>query len=406
MTNPQHQPADSLGPVFALLRDNKRADAVAWLTEYIERKPDDPRALMQLGELLRHGPDIIRGINLLERALRTAPTLTLGWLSYAAALRTLSRPDGAKAAYRRVLALDPNRVEALNDLATLLMDERDWATAVDLLARACELRPETLGLQMNLAEALAQDGRTEDAAKVAHSVLALDSTDPVGAGMLLSKIGQAPTPLQAPESLLQPLYSLRASRWDAIVTGERPYRGAALVAEACATYVSKSSDVLDAGCGTGLVGELLCGSVGRMVGVDISEPMLSVARTKKLYSELVKADMVNFMRASPGKFDAVTCAATLIHFGDLVPVFEAAAICIRNQGVFVFTVFPNDDKADIYSVRRILGSAQGGLFDHGASYLAAAARQAGFEMVDLRRELHEYVGLRPDYAYVVTLRIQ
>ena len=136
----------------------------------------------------------------MERALSIAPTLALGWLSYAAALRTLSRPDGAKAAYHRVLALEPNRVEALNDLATLLMDEKDWAKAAALLSRACELRPQTLGLRMNLAEALAQDGRIEDAAKVARDVLVIDPTDPVGASMFLAKIGEAPTPLRAPNS--------------------------------------------------------------------------------------------------------------------------------------------------------------------------------------------------------------
>ena len=51
---------------------------------------------------------------------------------------------------------------------------------------------------------------------------------------------------------------------------------------------------------------------------------------------------------------------------------------------------------------KIQGGAQGGLFEHGASYISGAAKQAGFEVIDFRRELHEYVGPRPDYAYVVT----
>ena len=61
MSDPQQKPPDPLEPAFALLRNNKRAEAIRWLGDYVERAPDNPRALMQLGELFGTDPKSFEG---------------------------------------------------------------------------------------------------------------------------------------------------------------------------------------------------------------------------------------------------------------------------------------------------------------------------------------------------------
>ena len=101
---------------------------------------------------------------------------------------------------------------------------------------------------------------------------------------------------------------------------------------------SNELDVLDAGCGTGLCGPLLAPYARRLVGVDLSERMLAQARAREVYDELVKGELTDYLRASAGMFDAIVSADTLVYFGPLEEVVEAAERALRPGGHVVFTV--------------------------------------------------------------------
>ena len=101
---------------------------------------------------------------------------------------------------------------------------------------------------------------------------------------------------------------------------------------------SRSLDVLDAGCGTGLCGPLVAPYARRLVGVDLSEAMLARARARNVYDELVKRELTAYLRDSPGSFDVIVSADTLVYFGPLEEVAAAAANALRPGGVLVFTV--------------------------------------------------------------------
>jgi predicted TPR repeat methyltransferase len=96
----------------------------------------------------------------------------------------------------------------------------------------------------------------------------------------------------------------------------------------------------------------------------------------------------------------------LIHFGDLDPVFEAAAGCLRPDGLFAFTVFPNDDDPDAMAIGTLNGLAQGGCFRHGSGYVTRTAAKHGFHVELLRREAHEYLRKSPIPGLVVVLRLK
>ena len=95
---------------------------------------------------------------------------------------------------------------------------------------------------------------------------------------------------------------------------------------------SNDLDVLDAGCGTGLCGPLLAPYARRLVGVDLSERMLDQARARDVYDELVKGELTEYLAASAGTFDAIVSADTLVYFGPLEAVAEAAERALRPGG--------------------------------------------------------------------------
>jgi len=77
---------------------------------------------------------------------------------------------------------------------------------------------------------------------------------------------------------------------------------------------------------------------GRFDGVGLSPAMLAKAREKNIYNTLVQGDPLRFLAERRDSYDLITAAASLPHFGDLRPVFDAVATALRDDGLFVFTV--------------------------------------------------------------------
>jgi predicted TPR repeat methyltransferase len=107
-----------------------------------------------------------------------------------------------------------------------------------------------------------------------------------------------------------------------------------LVAQTLQTLLPQPmiDSILDAGCGTGSVGLLIRNITKQLDGVDMSSAMLDKAKEKEIYNNLAQDDLESFMKNTPIKYDAITCTATLIHFGDLTTVFNAAAECLNDNG--------------------------------------------------------------------------
>ena len=132
--------------------------------------------------------------------------------------------------------------------------------------------------------------------------------------------------------------------------------------------------------------------------------MLARAKERGVYHDLQPGDLIAFLNAQAETFDAVTCAATLIHFGDLRAAFLAAANSLRDGGLFVFTLFPNEADADAVGVGSLDGFAQYGCFVHGRNYVAQLAAETGFEVAALETDVHEHYQGKPKMGLVAALR--
>jgi len=149
-------------------------------------------------------------------------------------------------------------------------------------------------------------------------------------------------------------------------------------------------DILDIGCGTGLVGVQVRDLAGRLDGVDLSPAMLEKAKIKRVYDGLFQGDLLSFLAGCTDHYDAVLGAATLIHFGDLKLLFEAVARSLRARGLFVFTVFPHEDGKSDYAVAANHALARSGCFGHSAAYVERLARENGFSVIGMETRVHEH----------------
>lgn len=105
----------------------------------------------------------------------------------------------------------------------------------------------------------------------------------------------------------------------------------------------RGAEVLDVGCGGGLLSEALAGGGARVTGIDLAEELIKVARLHRLESGLeidyqVKA-VENLAAERPGSFDAITCMEMLEHVPDPAAILAACASLLKPGGrLFVSTL--------------------------------------------------------------------
>ena len=98
-------------------------------------------------------------------------------------------------------------------------------------------------------------------------------------------------------------------------------------------------EILDAGCGTGLVGiELAALGAETIDGVDLSPGMLTRAKATGAYRRLAPADLSRPLPAPADSYDVVVCVGTLTH-GHVGPhAFGEFVRLTRPGGTIVATV--------------------------------------------------------------------
>jgi len=247
-------------------------------------------------------------------------------------------------------------------------------------------------------------GLTALARKHFELCLKNDPYDHQGAFQQLAIIG-IDKPLKVPESFLQKAYHMRAGRWDQTAS----YHGVETIAAMLEQILDDrvNLDILDAGCGTGLIGQVVLSRAKQLDGVDMSEAMLEKARVKNIYNELHHEDLVSFMSGRSGRYDLVTCVATLIHFNDLYPPFAAAATALRDDGLFVFTIFPHEESDTGGIIDVVLpseGLARGGCFAHSKDYISRIAEATHFAIEHIKQDVHEYNLGEPQMCLAIALR--
>jgi predicted TPR repeat methyltransferase len=349
--------------------------------------PADPIALHEAGIQAYRAGDLIRAATLIANAIAIQGGIPNFHYNLGIVLKALERLEEAGASYQRAIALKPDYVDAHNNLGNVLkaLGRREQARAS--FQRALQYNPGNADTHYSLGILACDLGLREEAATHFHACLACDPDDKRGVRILLAHLDAAATPERASQAQMLGLYDVRARFWDQ----ERFYFGATLVAGALRRHAgSARPDVLDIGCGTGLVGTQVRDLAARLDGVDLSPAMLERAKAKGVYDQLFQADLVAFLGERENSHDAILAAATLIHFGELKALFQAVSASLRDGGLFVFTAFPLEDMQADYAAAATTQLAQSGCFRHNPAYLERLAGEAGFTVLELEKTVHEH----------------
>ncbi|MCD9026930.1 bifunctional 2-polyprenyl-6-hydroxyphenol methylase/3-demethylubiquinol 3-O-methyltransferase UbiG [Luteimonas sp. BDR2-5] len=103
------------------------------------------------------------------------------------------------------------------------------------------------------------------------------------------------------------------------------------------------AEVLDVGCGGGLLSEAMARRGARVTAIDLSEDLIRVAKLHALESGVevdYRVQPVEALAAErPGSFDVVTCMEMLEHVPDPAAILQACATLLKPGGqLFVSTL--------------------------------------------------------------------
>jgi ubiquinone/menaquinone biosynthesis C-methylase UbiE len=183
---------------------------------------------------------------------------------------------------------------------------------------------------------------------------------------------------------VQQAYNIWAEQYDTNQNRTRDLEGVAL-RETLQGIPFKNC--LEIGCGTGKNTEWLITKADSITSVDLSEEMLSKAKTK-INSEKVRFIQTNILNDwdfATESYDLVSFSLVLEHIEDLEKVFEKIAK-VTHTGSYVYVGELHPFKQ--YAGTKARFETEEGLqivtcFNHNLSDFTQAAKRFGFEIVDV-----------------------
>jgi predicted TPR repeat methyltransferase len=240
---------------------------------------------------------------------------------------------------------------------------------------------------------LVQLDKHEQAAELFNHWVEAEPDNPIARHLASAMLAHS-IPKASPD-YVRALFDGCASRFDEKLASLK-YRGPELVLRALTRGAAIPADgwsILDAGCGTGLVGAALKQHARRLIGVDLSAGMMEIARQRAIYDELIHCDIVDHLRVCIQEFDVIASADVLTYIGDVEEFFEHAAHALRPGGRVIVV-------AESLKTTESFRLNPTGRFSHSQRFLTNAMMRAGLIVAYFEEDVMRHEGLKPVPTWV------
>jgi len=273
----------------------------------------------------------------------------------------------------------------------------DIGGAIALIENVVRQDPADLEAYRVLGRILRNEGRTEEAVAWYRRCLEIAPDDGV-ARIGLSALGEAPPPERLPDDVVLYIFDRNADSYEGNMRSLRYNVPETLLALLNAEGgVEKGTlDVLDLGCGSGLCGPVFRPLARRLVGVDLSPRMLTLAAAKKVYDELVEEEMLEYLGHAPEGFDLVVAANVFCYFADITALAQGIARVLRAGGQLLFDVEKGEGPEPNFQVN--------GRFTHSLAALESALLPCGFDFSRVEETPMRVEGGKPVLGLYCLLR--
>ena len=379
------------------------------LNELKKKNPGDPR-LYLLGSRMAAAANNWDGeFQLAQRAYKIAPDWAIGSLEFAKVLAKGGKHDEALALAEQAVrqaAETGGNMDLIMQAIALAYQLGDYEKTLRWLRQAEMARPEDLSIRYKIGSTLVAMRDLAGAITIFDQLIALEPTNAALLGARFSASLAASQPEQAlldaqalvtlepdneeyrfylafargenppamPASLVGKLFNGFAANFDRQMVVQQQYKLPRDLAQMIHTWhPDKKVDVLDLGCGTGLLGVCLGPQEGVLVGVDLSTEMTNQALRHQVYHRLHQVNLLDALRETPAdQYHVITSLDVLIYIGDLEPVVDGALRILMPGGRFVFSIELNAEDTTDFTLHNMMR------YTHKQSYVEGLLQRAGF----------------------------
>ena len=300
--------------------------------------PNDVEALNGLGIALLKENHWLEAKTIFKKMIALQPKYSMANYHLATAYLQLGEHKKALSHYLKQIE-NEKHLESYYNIGVLLMYQEHHRDAIDYFKKTLTLDPIYVDAHINIAAIYLKINQHKNAIEHYEKVLELKPND-LEILHILSALSEKKSPPKAPPEYIQHLFDHYALYYDQHLTKHLHYRVPEQLFQAIEVDINTDMPqwtVVDLGCGTGLCGEFFKGKVQELIGVDLSEKMLEVAKHKGIYHRLIHADIQTAL-TSFHDIHLILATDVLMYVGDLDPIFEKVKAALKANGFFAFTV--------------------------------------------------------------------
>lgn len=392
--------------------------------------PQDPRVFMLGGLLAEKAGNVKGAFEALRKSVSQAPDWAPGLLELALLLARQNQFKEAVETAEKVALIEPKNLQVLAGVVDIAHRAGHTEMAIRHLRRGLDLVPGDVMLRRLLARDLSEQGQHEESLALWNALVAENPQDPqtligrvqacMAAGtpadaepstaallelapndvvyQYYAQLARGETPGQQPSELTRPMFDSMAEFYDLHMVRGLKYQLPKQVGDQILErHPDKKINVLDLGCGTGLLGVCLGRLDGALVGVDPSMKMIEQAARHNVYDRFHTVNLHDALRETPDAlYQVIAALDVFIYAGDVSEAIPNAHRVLTAGGMMVssFEAAPEQGPNLV-----LLPS---GRYAHKRSHVEALCHAAGFATVEVRDTALREENHQPVSGFVVT----
>ncbi len=342
-----------------------------------ELAPEWPIATMRLAKVLEEQKQVPEAIKMANEAVEQATqqsTLDVGLLSHASAIA--QRQGYINLALKWLDTAEKLQPE---DMIIRLQTARAFEVAekheeaINRFTSLMDHLPGNADLLSSRMHSYLKSKQIDKAVFDGEALVQLEPDDERHRFFLSYARGENPE--NQPAGIISTMFDGYAERFDKHLVVNLQYRLPQDVAQMIHSWhPDRKGDVLDLGCGTGLLGACLGPIQGVLVGVDLSIEMIDKAIAHKVYDKFHHVDVIAALKATPAdQYHVIAALEVFIYIGNLDEIVPNAFRVLVPGGRFVFSCELAEAGENDFNLQ---GTFR---YTHRRDYLQRLMEESGFE---------------------------
>jgi len=330
-----------------------------------------PPALYNMARLFQVNGDVSSAIRYCMAAVEADPGMAMAWNNLGLLFTDTGEPLKGVECFQKALNLVPDSPEVWNNMGLAREDAERPDDAAMAFRKALELRSDHVPALFNLGALELRLENRQEASGLLQKVLELDPGNQ-SACFLLQSLGVLPVPDAAPVDHVKKVFDQCALKFENTLVKKLEYRTPAALYQLAKPLLDQDMSILDLGCGTGLGADYYRPHARKLAGIDASEKMLELARSKGLYDRLFCRDILAPWDIENMRFDLIYSSDVFVYFGRLDFVLSEINRHLVPGGILAFSVERLSASATPFVLQ------ENGRFAHSPDYVQEQLDSAGF----------------------------